>query len=82
MFFFKVGYIKVIDFYLLGSFLFVFGVLVEFVVICIVIDLREEKLCVVLEGNNDFMCDLFMIFVCGFSSLLMVFKEFKVRLIL
>lgn len=78
----KVGYIKAIDFYLLGSFLFVFGALVEFAVICTVTDLREEKSRVASEGNNDSTRDPSTILACGFSSPSMVFKEPKVRLIL
>ena len=37
----KVGYIKAIDYYLLGSFFFVFGALVEFAIICSVTDLGK-----------------------------------------
>lgn len=77
----KVGYIKAIDFYLLGSFLFVFGALVEFAVICTVTDLREEKSRVASERNNDSTRDPSTILACGFSSPSMVFKEPKVRLI-
>ena len=39
----KVGYIKAIDYYLLGSFFFVFGALVEFAIICTVNRNREKK---------------------------------------
>ena len=77
----KVGYIKAIDFYLLGSFLFVFGALVEFAVICTVTDLREEKSRVASERNNDSTCHPSMILTSGSSSQSMVFKEPKVRLI-
>lgn len=78
----KVGYIKAIDFYLLGSFLFVFGALVEFAVICTVTDLREEKSRIASERNNDSTRDPSTILASGLSSPSMVFKEPKVRLIL
>ena len=39
----KVSYVKAIDYYLLGSFLFVFGALVEFAIICSLTDLKLEK---------------------------------------
>ena len=39
----KVGYIKAIDYYLLGSFFFVFGALIEFAIICTVKDKSINK---------------------------------------
>lgn len=79
----KVGYVKAIDFYLLGSFLFVFGALVEFAVICTVTDLREEKSRHTSERHNDSTRDpstrdSSTILASGFNSPSMVFKEPKV----
>jgi len=74
----KVGYIKAIDFYLLGSFLFVFGALVEFAVICTVTNLREEKSRVASERNEDSPRDPSAILASGFNSPSMGFKEPKV----
>ncbi|KAL9963420.1 hypothetical protein ACROYT_G026930 [Oculina patagonica] len=69
----KVGYIKAIDFFLLGSFFFVFGALVEFAIICTVTDLRE--------GNSrdtprdDSSRDSSTIHASGFSKPLKVYDE-------
>lgn len=69
----KVGYIKAIDYYLLGSFFFVFGALVEFAIICSVTDLGKVNSRD--TSRDDSSRDSSTILASGFSNPLKVDNE-------